>query len=105
MEQLNWGQVTPEFTLDKTNESFHGYVYNHDLSSMEKVERTIRFIVGRLNYYDRHLPPNPFHEIRIDIRGQNIDNSICGYIVNGVKSKYERPASLSIEFITNNNGV
>lgn len=54
MKTLEWGQVTPEGANADLNEFY--YVYNHDLSSAEKIDRTIRFILGKLNYYDLHLP-------------------------------------------------
>ena len=50
MERLDWGQITPEAANIDNNEFV--YVYNHDLSSSEKIDRKIRFIVGRLNCYD-----------------------------------------------------
>jgi hypothetical protein len=68
MNQIDWGQVTPE-AADSDRDFY--YVYNHDISSIEKAERTVRFIVGRLNYYNLHLPQNPNHIIKIDIRGQH----------------------------------
>lgn len=62
MQILDWGQVTPESANLSTNTFV--YVYNHDLTSMEKVDRTIRFIIGRLFFYDNHLPKDPIHKIK-----------------------------------------
>jgi hypothetical protein len=97
MSSLDWGNVTPE-AADLTRNEFI-YVYNHDLSSAEKVDRTIRFIVGRLIYYDAHLPKDPRHLIKIDMRGQNITDMTCDHIERSLKSKYERADFVSIEFI------
>ncbi len=97
MLTLEWGQVTPESANLNTNTFV--YVYNHDLTTMEKVDRTIRFIIGRLFYYDRHLPKDPIHKIRIDIRGQQIRNEICDFIVRELELKYLKPDALEIEFI------
>lgn len=97
MQTLNWGQVTPESANLNTNTFV--YVYNHDLTSMEKVDRTIRFIIGRLFYYDKHLPKDPIHKIKIDIRGQQIGNETCDIIYQELKLKYSRPDALEIEFV------
>ena len=98
MSVLDWGQVTPEGANTDVNEFY--YVYNHDLSSVEKVDRTVRFIIGRLNYYDLHLPPNPRHVVRIDGRGQGITELTCDSIIREVKSRYSGPGSLTVEIIT-----
>jgi len=66
---------------------------------MEKVDRTIRFIIGRLIYYDNHLPKDPIHKIEIDIRGQQIENKTCDIIHQELKLKYSRPHALEIEFV------
>lgn len=92
---LDWGQVTPEGT--KGNEFL--YVYNHDLSSLDKIDRTIRFVVGRLQYYETHLPPNPKHIIKFDIRGQQVPDNIKDLISNGIKTKFERYNTINIDFI------
>ena len=97
METLDWGQVTPEAANIVNNEFV--YVYNHDLSSTDKVDRTIRFILGRLNYYDTQLPKNPIHLIKIDARGQKISDTICDSIEQELKRRYSRPLSLTINII------
>ncbi|WP_343304133.1 hypothetical protein AAHN97_21410 [Chitinophaga niabensis] len=97
MERLDWGPVTPEGANLKKNEFIH--VYNHDLSSTEKVDRTIRFITGRLLHYDLHLPPDPIHIIKIDARGQQIDDSTDQRIEQEIKAKYSRPEALFITII------
>ncbi|HEY5772291.1 MAG TPA: hypothetical protein VIS75_06660 [Chitinophagaceae bacterium] len=97
MVTLDWGQVTPEAANIAKNEFV--YVYNHDLSSPDKIDRTIRFIVGRLNYYDTQLPKNPIHLIKIDARGQQINDLTCDYIKKTLLNKYIRPDFITIEII------
>ncbi len=97
MQTHDWGQVTPEGSNLNTNTFV--YIYNHDLTSLEKVDRTVRFIIGRLLYYDNHLPKDAFHIVKIDIRGQQIKNETCDLIHNELKIKYSRPESLEINFI------
>ena len=97
MEKLDWGLVTPEATLNENNEYI--YIYNHDLSTLDKVDRTIRFVIGRLNYYDCHLPPNPKHFIQIDIRGQQISEESCDFITKTLQEKYQRPKFLKVSFV------
>ena len=97
METLDWGQVTPEAVKIDSNEFF--YIYNHDLTSAEKVDRTIRFILGRLYYYDKHLPKDPIHFIKIDISGQQISDATFRFIEQELKAKYPRPNSLTVNII------
>ncbi len=97
MQTLDWGKVTPDSANLNTNTFV--YIYNHDLSSMEKVDRTIRFIIGRLFYYDNHLPKDPIHKIKIDVREQKIENKTYDIIHQELKMKYSRPDSLEIEFV------
>jgi hypothetical protein len=97
MQTLAWGQITPEAANLERNEFV--YVYNHDLASPEKVDRTIRFIVGRLNYYDKHLPKDPIHIIKIDVRGQQISDITCNNIEQELKTRYSRPNSITITVI------
>lgn len=97
MQTLDWGHVTPESANLNTNTFV--FIYNHNLSSMEKVDRTIRFIIGRLFYYDKHLPNDPIHKVKIDIRGQQIENKTCDFIQKELKLKYTRSDALEIEFV------
>ena len=97
MEILDWGKVTPEANLDGRDEYI--YIYNHDLSTEDKIERTMRFIIGRLNYYDKHLPLNPKQFIQIDIRGQQISEEVCDSIIVGLQKIYQRPDFLEISFV------
>src|SRR6187549_3280340 len=97
MQPLDWGQVTPEAANLERNEFV--YVYNHDLTSSEKVDRTIRFILGRLIYYDNHLPKDPIHLLKIDARGQQISETVCDYIEQTIKIKYSQPNLLTIDII------
>lgn len=93
----DWGPATPDASLPATNE--HLCVYNHDLSGDEKIERTIRFIVGRLRYLDQQLPANPRHQVRIDVRGQAIDAENRRLIPEMIRRLYEGPNSLDIQLI------
>ncbi|WP_412465485.1 hypothetical protein [Pedobacter sp. KLB.chiD] len=97
MQKINWGKATPEGANVKDNEFF--YVYNHDLTSIEKIDRTIRFVLGRLKYYDQHLPANPKHIIKFDLRGQNISDETCHYIKCAIYEAYNRYEFLEIQFI------
>jgi hypothetical protein len=95
MHTLDWGHITPESFNFITNTYTH--IYNHDLTSDEKVDRTIRFIIGRLNYYDSHLPKGSAHSIKIDARGQQISDLVYDQIKQGVLGRYSRPNSLTIQ--------
>lgn len=97
MLELNWGKVTPEFV--KIEKNLFVYVFNHDLSSNVHIDRSIRFIVGRLLFYDQHLPEKAKHEIKLDIRGQNIDQSTIAYIIKMIKTMYNKPSLQNIDVI------
>ena len=97
MQIIDWGPVTPEGANLETNTFV--YVYNHDLTSTYKIDRTIRFILGRLFHYDNHLPANPTHKVNLDIKGQQIQNETCDLIYKELKKQYSRPNSLEIEFL------
>ena len=97
METLDWGHVTPESANMERNE--FTYVYNHDISSAKKIDRTIRFIVGRLFYYDRHLPASPKHIVKIDIRGQDISGATEEKIKGEIHSRYTCSNILIINFV------
>lgn len=97
MNKLDWGTVTPESTnLDK---NVFTYVFNHRLSSPEEVDRTVRFIVGRLLFYEKHLPANPKHSVKIDARGQNVDQSIKALIAQRIRELYNKPNLQEIEIV------
>lgn len=97
MQTLDWGHVTPESANLSKNEFV--YIYNHDISTADKVDRTIRFIIGRLNYYDTHLPSNPIHLIKIDTRGQQINDSTGDYLRTEILRRYARPDRLTITIV------
>lgn len=97
MQTLDWGHITPESFDIVTNVCTH--IYNHDLTSSEKVDRTIRFILGRLSYYDNHLPKDSIHSIKIDVRGQQINDLVCNQIKRQIMNKYSRPNSLTVDIL------
>lgn len=97
MTEHNWGAITPELA-DLSNNTFV-YVYNHDLTSNAKIDRTIRFILGRLLYYDIHLLEYHKHKIILDIRGQLVNDQTVDFITNAINQKYNESNSLEIEFI------
>jgi hypothetical protein len=97
MLNLDWGVVTPEASNEQNNE--FTYVHNHDLTTADKVDRSIRFLIGRLNFYAIHLPENGFHHVKMDIRGQQITDLTCAKIEQLIKEKYVKPDSIEITFV------
>lgn len=97
MTEHNWGAITPELA-DLSNNTFV-YVYNHDMTSIAKIDRTIRFILGRVFFYDKQLPKDSSHKLVLDVRGQNIGEEICHMITQEINQKYNQSNSLEIEFI------
>ena len=97
MQTLDWGQITPESVNLTTRVCTH--VYNHDLTTLDKVDRSIRFILGRILYFDLHLPPNIAHSVKIDIRGQNINEEFEELVKYELRNKYPNPLFLTIDFV------
>lgn len=97
MNNLDWGQITPEGYNTQTKVVLH--VFNHDLTSSEKIDRTVRFIVGRVNYYELHVPPGATHLIKIDARGQQISEAAAADISNEIIKRHGKPDLLKIEII------
>ena len=78
---MNWGKLTPEFS--KENEIIH--VFNHFLSTAESVERTIRFIVSRIQWYNLYLKNDFVHTVIIDDIGPNVSDKTYEHIRNDLK--------------------
>lgn len=97
MTEIDWGVVTPESA--NLAENKFTYVFNHKLSTAAEIDRTIRFIIGRLFFYDMHLPPNSKHDVKIDARGQNLQQSTVDHIVEVVKERYNKPNLMAIQII------
>lgn len=95
MADLDWGEVSPESYNVLTNKATH--IFNHDISTEEKIDRTIRFIVGRLTYYDFHLPQKSSHSVIFDGRGQNLSIKGCEFIKEQIRAIYQGTKSLEIE--------
>jgi hypothetical protein len=56
------------------------HVLNHSLETPANVQRTIRFALARVQYFSRQLPVAWRQAIRIDDRGQSIDDSTRAHI-------------------------
>jgi hypothetical protein len=97
MNELDLGFVTPEAA--NLAENVFTYVFNHKLSTLAEVDRTVRFIVGRLFFYDKHLPANPKHEVKIDARGQNLNQSTVDHIVEEITKRYNKSNLRTIHVI------
>lgn len=89
MNGLDWGSITPDsVNLGKNRFT---YIFNHQISTPTEVDRTIRFVVGRITFCERHLPANPTHDIKIDSRGQNVDDTIVEHISRSIREMYGKP--------------
>jgi len=79
---LDWGNVTPEFFNKEKNSAVH--VFNHCLVDEESVERSIKFAIGRIEWYKEFLPDGCDHEVVFDDRGQDIDDSVRNKIAESI---------------------
>lgn len=66
---LDWGAATAEFQNDEARSAVH--IFNHDLTTVEQVERAIRFARARLDWCARKMPGFS-QEIWFDEREQKI---------------------------------
>jgi hypothetical protein len=67
---FDWGAVTPELFSAEKNTAVH--VINHFFKNNLDINRTIRFVKGRLEWYKTQLPAGAKQEVVIDLRGQKI---------------------------------
>lgn len=67
--KLDWGEVSPDLFSEEKNETV--YVLNFDFLSQESRELAMDFTVGKILWYQKHLPNNCAHIIDLDLRGQD----------------------------------
>ncbi len=70
---LNWGTVTPEFYNEKKNSAVH--IFNHCLEGEVNIIRSLKFAIGRIEWFNTCLPKKCSHEVVFDDRGQSINDS------------------------------
>jgi hypothetical protein len=67
---LDWGAATAEFQNDEAKSAVH--IFNHDLTTPERVERTIRFAEARLAWCATKMPGFT-QEVWYDEREQKVE--------------------------------
>ena len=67
---LDWGVVTPDGYNKELNELLH--VFNFDVSSRDNIKRCTIFVIGRIIWFNIHVPSGSIHKIVFDLRGQAI---------------------------------
>ncbi|MFN3402539.1 MAG: hypothetical protein ACK40G_00500 [Cytophagaceae bacterium] len=72
--ELDWGAITPDYYDKSTNTVVH--VCNFEMRSGDKRLRAIKFIIGRVYWFNKHLPQNVSHKIVCDVRGQELETEI-----------------------------
>lgn len=70
IRNMDWGILTADFINDKTNTVLH--VCNHDLSTDDSLDRTIRFAKGRIRWFDTFCNQAFNHVVVIDDFGQSV---------------------------------
>lgn len=94
------------FDLYKPDSLFSGQktieVKNYNVSSKAGQNRLIKNVVKQTNKGIKNLP-NASREIVIDVRGQNVNNSIMNYIKNSITSQISEP--VKITFLRGNWGL
>ncbi len=66
---LDWGAATAEFSNDEAKSAVH--IFAHDLTTLERVERAIRFAEARLDWCGKKLPGYA-QEVWFDDREQKV---------------------------------
>ena len=67
---LPWTRATIDLYKASVNTGAH--VMNHELSTSEGVDRTLRFAKARLRWFRRHLPAGAAQVVWLDDRGQDL---------------------------------
>ncbi len=67
---LDWGAATAEFQNDEAKSAVH--IFNHELSTPERVERTIRFAQARVAWCEKKMPGFA-QEVWYDEREQKVE--------------------------------
>jgi hypothetical protein len=68
--KLDWGEITPDGYSEKKNEAV--YVFNFNMMSDESRSLAQKFIVGKVLWYQKHLPDKCSHVMDLDLYGQEI---------------------------------
>jgi hypothetical protein len=70
--RLAWTQATIEQYSDQLKAGVH--VFGHDLSTPEAIGRTLRFAIGRAQWFKQQLPPGTSQGAWLDDRGQSLSD-------------------------------
>lgn len=68
MEDLDWGNATPEGYDDNNMEALH--VLNVRFVGEANRNRVLKFVCARILHFHRHLPKGSSQRVRFDLRGQ-----------------------------------
>ena len=85
IKKMDWGILTPDVSNGKTNTIVH--IFNHYISSDTSIDRTVRFVKGRILWFDNYCRQKFNHEVVIDDVGQPIDLDAKNRIISDL-SKY-----------------
>jgi hypothetical protein len=70
--RLAWTSATVELYSDEHHMAIH--VFNHDLSTLDAVHRTLRFVIARIRWFKLQLPAGTIQGARFDDRGQTLSD-------------------------------
>jgi hypothetical protein len=94
--ELDWGEVTPEGFDNNKNQALH--VLNCFMQSPESRRLVLIYLIGRIVWFNKHLPPGCCHRIRIDTGGQFISVNVLNKWREAALSKIrERLPAVQIE--------
>jgi hypothetical protein len=97
---LNWGEVTPEGFNREMNQALH--VFNFSMNSAENRQLALIFLIGRVIWFHKHLPPGCSQRVRVDVCGQYVSDEALDEWreIALTRVKHEVPnLNLSIEFL------
>ncbi|HZE96321.1 MAG TPA: hypothetical protein VE981_04810 [Planctomycetota bacterium] len=67
---LDWGGATAEFANEEKNAATH--ILAHNLSTPERADRSVRFALGRVQWFAVKMPPGGTQEVWFDDREQQV---------------------------------
>ncbi len=87
MKNLDWGHLLTSGFNQQKNEAL--FVYNFDLTSMEKINDIVVFIASRIFWAESQLPQGCSQIIYFDIRGQEISDENLSYLISEISKVIE----------------
>ena len=85
LRSMRWGFITPDLTFENNIYDIV-HIFNHNLGTDDSIKRTIRFIIGRIRWFEIGLRQKLNHKVVIDDFGQDINQDVKNQIRTALSS-------------------